>query len=439
MKRFDLFFVLSLALATSLTAWAGKKPPPSSKASDDLLANPIGAVCTDHFDYASVQEWVPFNRAWPIYKCSFCGGETKALSVNKRYFCMNCGAAHSGEHLIRPIMRKLPNGDLEVDARFAVTPADEDRAAMKVWKCRSCKSGNRMEDEFCSCGAPLPPPHEIEAIKFEQATQVIPPPPPSSGAANSAASSNWSTGRTVLIGGAAVTIGAGAWWAFSTHDVEGQVSRMKWEHAIEIQRFNPVTREDWKSNITESTPVMPSQGRGESAGAVLRSCENREDPTDQYVCGKDKVWGKTGRQIPTGKLDCPVDLDKSAGTFEKKCTPVMKDEMGWVDVPKMCNRIKKWCSYETYQWQRVNSASTQGENPSSGTSKLPWPEPRLGAHERGVPSESYLLEFEYTHKGNVKTETKRISSEAEFLSWKKGQAVKFKINNIGHISELARQ
>jgi hypothetical protein len=132
-------------------------------------------------------------------------------------------------------------------------------------------------------------------------------------------------------------------WAFSTKEVEGKVSALKWEHMEQIERFTPVTKSDWRSNLSESSSTMPVKGMGEHIGMHVTSCEQRFHHNEQYQCGTHPE--QRSREVPDGETCRTVNEEHTRRISDgQKCEDVPKTHYRTVSDGQSCRTTPRTCS-----------------------------------------------------------------------------------------------
>lgn len=325
---------------------------------------------------------------WVLYDCNQCGRErVPSLPAAGVTRCLGCGHPRTTEVFYQAAVER--GGHWFIDERMLVTPQHLETLAgapefknVRTWTCASCSTPNFPAKASClSCGTPkvvidrvatdvpeammaaqeLRRQSRQERTARREAARVNPKPvvdARGSHALSRAAVRPASGIRPLHILGGVSVVGAaglGAWWAFSTHPVDGYVTKKKWRHSETIETFNLVTDRDWVADIREHDPVMPRNGVGEVAGAYdVRNCKYEHHHYEQYQCGTTTEHYTEYNSVYQGE-SCSPTINQSTGTssmschsvYERVATPKTRE------VPKYCDRSIQMnrCDYSTYRWQ----------------------------------------------------------------------------------------
>lgn len=352
------------------------------------------------------------------WKCSSCD-TTGVRGRLKR--CPFCGSP-------REAVEKFDFGeaDAETGKRKAETVDDAELLKLATvghdWFCANCDTANKADvgacggcgasAEFAALSAPLPPEPEPEPV---------PEPPPAKSGAGGA------IGCTML-GGIAVfaLICCGAFWFvfLSTTTSSGKVEAMRWERAVELERFTPESKSGWRSDMPRGPSVMPVNGAGEKAGASnVRACVDKE----KKAAGCET---KT-RSVQCGTTQKCKTKDLGNGFAEEVCE----------DVPKMCDEKyedcwpavrEDWCTWDTHAWKRVDRKEGKGEG-----KQLAWPAGlSAGAHDRLVRHETYTLSVAYDSGGKPAKADHNVKTEADYLRFDVGMPVAVDVNRMGSVTDV---
>jgi hypothetical protein len=262
-------------------------------------------------------------------------------------------------------------------------------------------------------------------------------------------------------------------WGFSTHEVPGQVSALTWSRSEVVERFTPVTNEDWRSGIHESSSRMPVNGSGEHAGAEITTCRKKEHHKERYQdgtkpetryktvhdpdkCGNVPVTkyktvqdapycyttplncgsGKNGTATCTGgdRVCDPRSHQEAYQDTEWKCTPQSHQEPYQVQVPVYKYRpiFADWCGYDTYEWQTHQRRTIGGSGHD-----LRWPELHLGSHDRRRRSGTYSVQLTWDDGGKLGSDTRSVN-ESKYLAWQVGEEVIVDVTNFGGAASIRR-
>lgn len=320
-------------------------------------------------------------------------------------------------------------------------------AAGEDWFCAFCGASNRGDNPRCKhCGAE----RGSDAGKLPEAPTMGPPVGASPSPANprpTPASTGWGWRKGcmvafgVLFGLFACCMALG-YWAQRTHDNTGRVVATEWQRVVHQERFAPITKQDWQSELRGAPTRMPVNGAGEVPGVDnVRGCFSAQRGTRQVPDGTERVCRTKSRQ-------------ESCGT-EEKCTRkklnngFMKEECH--DVTKYCSRnyqdcsmetryrsepvYAQKCTYDTYAWKEVDKREASGHDDTPR-----WPEmANIDSYDRLRREEKYSVTFEYTEGREAKQGKLEYKTEAEFLPFRKDQQVNLKVNNLGELqAALAR-
>ena len=216
---------------------------------------------------------------WGKYTCVNCGTKdvsTKPASDGKQS-CPSCGKAHTNEDFYN--LKTITENDIVKDD---TTDGQRAKSGKKV-ACLYCGADMFKADSHCpTCGA----------------NQAEPPNTSDHGTpAARGGKSKWAW----LAGTTIAALLGGGYWATSTKDIPGAVQSLSWEHLIHLQTFVEVGKENWCSDVDQSTPVMPVDGAGESAGAFdIRRVDSRIHHYDHILDHYDSVPRTEYDSVPSG-------------------------------------------------------------------------------------------------------------------------------------------
>lgn len=297
------------------------------------------------------------------------------------------------------------------------------------WFCDYCSASNRGDTPSCrNCRAERSSTSRFLAEEPEEPIEapLSRRPPPAPAAPGS--------GRKWLYVGLGLLVffGSCMLWGSRTHGVTGEVKTTAWTRTVYRETFQRVSREGWRSELSTRAPRMPVNGTGEVAGVEnIRSCFPRQRGTRQVADGTERVCTTKTRQEKCGTREKCTRKKMSNGYMKEVCR----------DEPKYCSKSYQdcdmrtryrsepvfdvSCTYDTYVWQQVD---TQVE---SGRDSAPrWPALDTGAYDRLRREEKYAVHIGYAD-GDAREHVHEPKSEAEFLTWKKGQSVPLEVNNFG--------
>jgi hypothetical protein len=358
------------------------------------------------------------------WTCNECG--TEGIPGRQKE-CTACGSAREDREME---MDFGDRGESGASAQATVTDDELKAAALAGadWHCEYCEAGNSNAEVQCNvCSAPRtekakrdlnkavePPPRE-QPNQQEQAEELV-------GAAASGGVKllGCGAGALVLGGMGVVVIGFIIAIFFWKTEAPGEITATSWERSITHERFTKDKKKAWRSDIPKESSRMPVNGSGERAGADnIRDCKRKE----REPAGCDK---KTKKEKCGTEEKCEVK-DLGNGFAEEVCKDITK----YCDVEfEECHEAvhEDKCSYDTYEWKKVDSYKTQG------TDKKPsWADaPKAGDKDRMRKSESFALELKVAGEKAKYTP----KTEAEFMKWTKGQKVVVVKNGMGAITEL---
>lgn len=285
------------------------------------------------------------------------------------------------------------------------------------------------------------------------------------------------SGAGLLVAGG---ISGAVLWGVQVEARLGQIESMSWERHIYEQRWTPVTRQGWKSELVERPEIPPKQGKGERAGVAINDCQMAHHHYEDYVCGTKQVpcthmqaytesYSCTRQQSYSETYSCSRTESYSCGQncttrrgangmatrscSPKTCTRSVPDtctRTAYRSVPDTCTRtayrplhvsdtVDKICqrsiealscSYETQEWVDSDHHMLHG-------SKKParWPEDSLEALERARREEIYriqvTLELEDSEQGPF--EEGDVISKEEFSRYEVGDPVTFWVSSFGNV------
>jgi DNA-directed RNA polymerase subunit RPC12/RpoP len=302
-------------------------------------------------------------EAGPDIHCPYCGARNAAGSPT----CTQCGGDLKGG-AIRSAGQVL--GALN-------------QAPQKMVNCPSCASPNPDTATRCSnCGATLAP-------ASQPAVQPISQP------ASQKKSSSlwmWAVGGLLLI-----ALACGTFWLVSQAtkrtDMNATVQSVAWERNIAIEKYGPVTKDNWKDQVP--------------ADAVLGVCEWRDHHTqDQPADNATKVCGT------------PYKVDKGNGfsAVVQDCEYQVK---------------KEYCKYTINEWSKFNQVTASGSdlNPV-------WPDPKINDKNlrQGDKNETYTVLFD----GNGRNYTYHPAAP-DYYKYQIGSGWKLVLNGFDSIVSVSPQ
>jgi hypothetical protein len=305
-------------------------------------------------------------------------------------------------------------------------------AAGVDWFCDYCGASNRGDAPLCRhCRAQRASTSRTLSEEAAPAPRApAPPPPPASKG----------FGRKWLFVGLGLLscFGTCMLWGSRSHDVTGRVSSTEWTRTVHRETFQRVSKTGWRDELSTRSPRMPVNGQGEVAGVEnIRDCVTRQRGTRQVADGTERVCETKSRRVQCGTEEKCTRKKMGNGYMKEECD----------DVPKYCSEsyqdcdtrtryrtvpvYDQSCTYDTYAWKEVDSDRASGRD-----SAPHWPELRAGPLDRLRREEKYVVRIGYSD-GSDKEHQLEPKSEAEFLSWKKGQSVPLQVNNFGSVDVLA--
>lgn len=373
------------------------------------------------------------TTVWGEYKCNNCSSVASAKPRESGIVeCTNCGTPHTNEPYFL---------DEYFQAKDIATREKELERANSgyKWKCSFCSDSNFATEAACKgCGAArlsgdspdLVNPKGPKILRDEPTTRT---------------SSSSINGKHVALATAGLaTVGAGAYWALSSHPVEGKVTAMSWAHHAERQTFAKQTHREWLHKIDQESPIMPRNGVGERAGRFnVHNCRDEFFETEHYRCGTESYIDDVPEQVVDHYENTPVSNGNGSYTMEQ--TPVYRTEIRHVRKvrDKYCDRdiYKAKCDYNTYEWVTVETKNEVGASPTQAqrTQGLPWPEFQFGPRDRQMRSAAYGVSFTYKNKNKDGTYSTQPPTEQEFLSWQPGDGVTLQLRNIGTVKDFSRK
>lgn len=305
------------------------------------------------------------------------------------------------------------------------------------WLCAYCGTANRGDKDKCRhCGATRDG-SEKEAVPDVPLQAPAPPPPAASRAqAPPAMPRRKSHGLRNLV---LVAAGAAALivWATRTHEERGVVAAKAWTRTVHREVFSRVTREGWLDELHASRPVMPVDGKGESAGVEdIRDCVTRQRGYHQVPDGRERVCHTRTRREQCGTEEkCEVKQLKN-GFARETCRDVPKycshsyEDCQWETRYRSVPTFAQQCAYTTWEWQEAGDPSL------SGTDDAPrWPDVTPGPLERQRREEQYTVTVAYEHKGARARYELHPRAEAELAAWHVGAPVKLHVSNLGTVND----
>ncbi len=316
------------------------------------------------------------------------------------------------------------------------------------WRCSFCQATNAADLTVCrACAAPraqspeapAPAPPQLHALIGTPQAEAPEPVPADVPATPSSNRRRWGClGCAVALGLGLVAFIILALWGARTQEYEGRVKARTWERVVHRESFVPVTKEGWRDELRTVRPVMPVRGSGEVGGlADVRDCRRAQRGTRRVADGTERVCRDVTRRVACGTKEVCKKRDLDNGFAEETCEDVTqycdkteeecRQETRYREEPVFDSR----CRYTTWEWQ------ASGEERASGRDDEPrWPSLTEASHDRLRREERYGVEVEYTRKGQVRTHTLTVASEAGYLGYQPGQPLTVVVNNLGRVKDV---
>jgi hypothetical protein len=279
-----------------------------------------------------------------LWDCEFCG--TKKLLGNTHKHCPGCGAVQN------PEKRYFPEESEKVaveDHEFA--------GADRV--CPSCKISNSAKAKHCmECGSPMEGGQSVKLVT----DAPKPAPKPTAVATTGAPPPKKSAAPLIIGGGIILVVAAVLVVALWKKEAALTVSGHTWERHIAIERFAPLSQDEWCN-------LMPQDAYNISRFRDVRSYN----------------------QIPDGENCTTKRVDNGDGTYSEKqeCTPKYRKEPVYDDK----------CRFTVNRWAENREVVAKGqrlrETPAWPEVNLPAAaaQPVLGAERMGRRTEKYTVQF----------------------------------------------
>lgn len=300
------------------------------------------------------------------WDCQVCGH--KGI-LGPETHCPQCGAPRG-----KNVQFYLPGDSEEVqdEAKLKEAKAGVD------WFCDYCGADNKAANTSCrSCGNPRTQTDKgrEERVILDEPTPV---PPASTPAARKQDSSQIKR-KAVLYFGIIAIVFAVLFAVFRTKEVEVTVTGHTWERVVELEKYIPVTEEDW--NVPAGGKLIRS----------FRAIHHYDQVLSGYETRTRNVQVQVGtRQQKVGSRD------KGNGYFEDvyRDVPVYQTQTEHYEVPvyRSVPVFATKYQYEIYRWKPDKTLKAGGSDKT-----VKWPDglpPENATSERvGERKEKYVLRY----------------------------------------------
>ena len=359
--------------------------------------------------------------AWGKWDCTRCG--QKDISGEEKR-CPGCGdprEQHELDAMRPPDDAAFAAGGIKDAEELALAKDGPD------WSCGYCGSNNRASAPICgSCGGDRegrrPEKEALDELKAlnrqERALR------------KRLARRRWKIALAVL--GVLVLMIA---WCTVDHDEQGQVIALRWEHTTTLQRWQDVSRGDWKTSVRERAGVAPRGGKGEVAGVSVVGCHSRHHHDESYACGTEHYT--TTESYTCGSTQSCSTRSNGNGSFTRSCTSRPKSCTRSVSKTrtKYCSRpiYRDWCDYVTQDWVDVRAEKVRGE----GHEGLRFIEVATsGDLERTVQTGAYTVSFSYGEDGEVYD---KATQRGDYDTWRYGDRVYVTVDRLNGATGVRRR
>ena len=312
---------------------------------------------------------------WGKWDCRECG--TKGISAQPpagetQPRCSGCGSPReqaAGEAAYLDNARDPATGRVlnAVEAKtadeIAVATAGAD------WACAFCKRDKRARFTTCqACGAPR--------SGIQSPVAAIPAKRVNSGFNFVYVVFGFVVLAALVMAGSILYDG----WAAQTRPEGATVAAASWTHTSNLQRYTPVDRDGWQSDLGAVAAIMPVNGTGESAGVEnIRNCRESFHHNNRIACGTERECREVPRTVNDGETcsERCTTSDNGNGSFsetcDQVCSPNSRTEYRTecTDVTKYCDEpvYATKCDYSTWEWSPLDSRVATGE----GAELNEWP------------------------------------------------------------------
>ncbi len=355
--------------------------------------------------------------------------------IEMTWRCTSCDHRNLGRYKQCQNCRNPKDGsepyEMPADTTKAVTVTEESLLRMASagpdWRCAYCGSDQRRSDKGCAnCGA--------SAVDGAEATDGPPPPSPSAAPrpAPAAAGSFGSTWKLVvgfigffvflcLMGGGML------WWRNRPRDFTANVTSVKWDRNVSVERWQVVLHEGFKENLPESAFEVKSVGKKhhhdeqvldgydtEYYSVEVPDGFRTETYTERVSCGQDCTTNpKTCREECTSNKNGFASCRQVCSGGGQSCSTRYCNQTRTRQVPKTRSerrskqvpryraepRFAEAFAYKNWEWKHDRDAPTQGHDVNCR-----WGEANVGKglaegeREREQRTENYEVRLEYDGK-----------------------------------------
>jgi hypothetical protein len=375
------------------------------------------------------------------WNCTSCG--TQGV-LGRHKVCPQCGNPRERGHETQFDFGATTESG--ASTKEAVTEAAllQQAALGPDWRCSFCQATNAADLTVCrACAAPRAespeepaPPEQAASVQDLVSAPTAETPQPAGPA--SLGRRRGCLGCALALGVALVALLILSIWGAQRHEYEGRVMSRSWERVVHREGFVPVTKDGWRDEVRAVRPVMPVNGAGAVAGVTdVRDCHREQRGTRRVADGTERVCRNVTRRVACGTREVCRKKDLGNGFAQEVCEDVTKycdkteeecqQETRYREEPVYDTR----CRYTTWEWQ------PNGEERASGHDDDPrWPALSAGAHDRLRREGRYGIDVEYSRRGQVRTHTLTLSSEAEYRGFRTGQPLTVVVNNLGVVKDV---
>lgn len=356
-----------------------------------------------------------------FWECSLC--RKRGNRGLKDRYCGNCG--HKKDDTDREYMPE------DMSEAAALAGDDARRAgAGRDWVCKFCDSVQNQLNKCCgNCGA-TERGTKLQHVDTDAPVEAASSPNELQHALRAhtrQSLKSWAMFVLPLLAIIALLL-----WLFAPRDVMTQVSATHWQHDTVIERYAIYSHEGWYPD-PQALQVVPLGMRHHHYDRVHVG-SHQESYQDRYACGETCTTNPsytTCSSNGNGTARCTKHGGgRSCST--KYCTrAAYRTVQDYQDV----SRSQMWFGWRSWGWGYNRTVTRQG---SAGPI---WPtgddlKPSSigdGERERSERRATYKVTFREDDGDTHDIEPK---TEAEFLKYSKGDAVKLRVNNAGSVEVL---